>query len=228
MSKFESFKENLGITIFMIILIVFFLGFGYMVKKELIDKESVLSSVINKGSDEKSDIDKLIDKQKDDVTTNDIDDNTTEKSSDKTLEEESENVNADIDSTEDYKTYPSVLCSYAGYLEDTKLVYSESYNAFFESDGTVSWIKYSYYFDFSEHKDVYNQLYKDGYFDDMYDLYSKIGKITLNESNYSVSYEVEKDEFLKIDGIPFSNSSELTYELFAKKMKTLGYTCKDE
>lgn len=233
--------EKIAIFIILLVLVGFLGSFGYLVKTELIDGNGKLSYSIKQKTEEKkknvenkknsSDDALATMNEKEEVNTSDT---SFEKEDDTDKISDSNKVdNTDIQLPGDgkeYKVYPIVTCKASDKIDDTEVSLNEEYNFYFDTDGSMNWIKYDLSIDYSKYPEVYEAFLESGYFDLMNEEFKDVAIATsITKSKYSLSFELKPKDFIDdVDDSPFKTIDDLHYDRFEKIIKNEGYTCVSE
>lgn len=225
MYKFQRLMEKIGSIVIVVIIVGFSIGFGILVKKELIDRD--FSSDVEKVQDKNEDNEKTAVENKKEETKEDKKEESEQKKEENVSNDKEDNNVSGGDYIE-YKVYPIISCSAYGNLEGTNLKQSEIYTAHFNNDGSLKWMEYSYVIDFTNEMAAYNELAETGFFEELYNEIKDVGEISYNPTNIKMSYELEEDDFLSLDSDDFKTKNDLKYESLKRIFINTGYNCKEE
>ena len=241
MSSFGRIKETIAVFFLVTILVGFIGGFGYLLKTELIDGEGKLSYSIKKMEEDKESKKEDAFNDKDEVNTkaenklNKEETKVEEKENDSNIKNSSTNKKdeTDIQVSGDgvvHKVYPIVTCKNSTPIEDTEVSLNEEYNFYFDTDGSMNWIKFEMSIDYSKYPEVYQAFLDTGYFDLMNEAFKDITiSTTITKSKYSLAFELKPEEFIEdVEDSPFKTIKDLHYDNFEKKIKSEGYVCVSE
>ena len=230
MYKFQRLMEKIGSIVIVVIIVGFSIGFGILVKKELIDRDfsSDVENVQDKKEDNKNDNKKeeTVDNKKEENKDDKKEDTGSKKEENTSNDKEDNSVSSGSDV--EYKVYPIVVCSMSSKVEDTEMVEKEAYTAYFENDGNLRWIEYESVTDFSKDMETYNQLFEIGFFDELYKEMKDIAHIEYNSTNFKMSYEIDQNAFLTLNSDYFKSKSDLKYDSLKRIFSNNGFSCKDE